>query len=584
VSSLGRALIGLGVAGALIGLLELPIILGSDYIDLRGVYALGLIVAWSFIGTGLFAWWRRPSNRVGALMVAVGFAFFFKGLVPANNSWLFLIGTVFDNLAIVLFIQLLLVFPTGRLQGRLQWAIAAGAWILGVGFQFLSMLFLKTPDGDIVDRSPSNPILIHDNHDLAAALLGLQQLLAIVPVAALAVLIVRRWARATTAQRKALSPVLWTGGLMTGFLLLQFLTDLAGLPDSVVSPLDLAGLLAFAAMPFAFLIGLLRSRIWRAAALDELVEDLGRTPAAGHRLRDSLADALEDPSLELAYWLPEQERYVDAAGRPVELPKPRSGRSSVLVERGGERIAAIVHDSSLADEPDLIRTSGAALALALENERLDAALRARVEELRESRTRIVKAADDERRKLERDLHDGAQQRLVALALTLRLARTKLDSDAAGAAELLDEASQELGLATDELRELARGIHPAILTDRGLEAAIDALAGRAPLPVEVAGMPPDRLPAEIESAAYFVVAEALTNVAKYAQATHAVVSVAKSNGVVTVEVRDDGVGGADPSRGTGLRGLADRVSALDGRLQTSSPDGAGTIVRAVVPCE
>jgi signal transduction histidine kinase len=221
--------------------------------------------------------------------------------------------------------------------------------------------------------------------------------------------------------------------------------------------------------------------------------------------------------------------------------------------------------------------------LALENERLDAALRARVEELRESRSRIVKAADEERRRLERDLHDGAQQRLVALALTLRLARSKLDGEPEAAAELLDEAASELGLATEELRELARGIHPAVLTDRGLEAAIDALAGRAPIPVQLVELPHGRLPSDVESAAYFVVAEALTNIAKYARATHAEVRIAQSNGVVTVEVRDDGVGGADPSRGTGLRGLADRIASLDGRLDLSSPADGGTVVRAVVPC-
>jgi signal transduction histidine kinase len=226
------------------------------------------------------------------------------------------------------------------------------------------------------------------------------------------------------------------------------------------------------------------------------------------------------------------------------------------------------------------RTAG----LQLENVRLDAELQDRIEELRASRARIVQASDTARRRLERDLHDGAQQRLVALALDLKLARGKLDKDPAAAAELLDASIQELAEATSELRELARGIHPALLTDRGLGPALEAIASRAPIPVEVAPVPEMRLPGPVESAAYFVVAEALTNVSKYAKASHAEVTVSRSNGKVVVEVRDDGVGGANPAAGSGLSGLADRVAALDGLLDVESPRGGGTVVRAEVPCE
>jgi signal transduction histidine kinase len=254
-----------------------------------------------------------------------------------------------------------------------------------------------------------------------------------------------------------------------------------------------------------------------------------------------------------------------------------------MVRHEGATVAALVHDKRLKEQPELLETVSAAAALALENQRLDAALRARVEELRTSRARIVEASYAARRRLERDLHDGAQQRLVALALDLRLARTKFDADPAAAAELLDASIAELAQATDELRELARGIHPAVLTDRGLGAALDALATRAPLPVELGSVPEERLPEPVETAAYFVVAEALTNVAKYAEATHAEVSVERANGTLRVEVRDDGVGGADPAAGTGLRGLADRIAALDGKLDVTSPSGSGTVVRAEVPC-
>jgi signal transduction histidine kinase len=227
--------------------------------------------------------------------------------------------------------------------------------------------------------------------------------------------------------------------------------------------------------------------------------------------------------------------------------------------------------------------AGASAALALENERLKAELRARVGELRASRARIIEAGDGERHRLERDLHDGAQQRLVALALTLRLARGQLERDPAAAAGLIEGAMGELGEALAELRELARGIRPTLLAERGLDPALRALAGRVPVQVELVGAPRERLPGQVETAAYFVVAEALTNVAKYAAASQASVWLGREDGRMVVEVRDDGVGGADPASGSGLRGLADRVAALDGRLVVESPPGQGTLVRAEIPC-
>jgi signal transduction histidine kinase len=239
---------------------------------------------------------------------------------------------------------------------------------------------------------------------------------------------------------------------------------------------------------------------------------------------------------------------------------------------------------SLAEGPELVQAAGAAASLALENERLDAELHAKLEELRASRARIVRSGDEARRRTERDLHDGAQQRLVSLALTLRLARSRLKEEPERALEMLERAGQELDIALAELRELARGIHPAVLSERGLDAALQGLAHRAPVPVELAEQAAERLPKPLEAAAYFVVAEAITNVAKYANASHATVSVQRQNGTVVVEVADDGVGGADPGKGSGLRGLADRVSALDGWLEVISESGLGTTVRATIPCE
>jgi signal transduction histidine kinase len=300
-------------------------------------------------------------------------------------------------------------------------------------------------------------------------------------------------------------------------------------------------------------------------------------------LREALADALGDPTLQLVYWRQSAGHHVTYQGHRIDLPEPGSGRAVAEVERDGKRVGAIIYDSALRDDPSLVRAAAAAAALQLENERLEAELRARVEELQTSRSRLVDVSMGERRRLERDLHDGAQQRLVALSLQLGLARRKLEDDPVTGGLLLDAARSELNRALEELRELARGIHPAILTDRGLGAALHALAERAPLPVDLHQMPEDRLPPAVEAAAYFVVAESLTNVAKYSSAEHATVRVGREDGVAVVEVRDDGVGGADPTSGTGLRGLADRVAALDGRLEVHSPPGGGTVIRANIPC-
>ena len=212
------------------------------------------------------------------------------------------------------------------------------------------------------------------------------------------------------------------------------------------------------------------------------------------------------------------------------------------------------------------------------------ALRERVDDLRGARQRIIDAADEERRRIERDLHDGAQQRMVAVAVTLGLAQAQFESDPGQARELIAQAREEAQLAVKELRELARGIHPALLSDRGLGAALEALAARAPVPVDVVGVPEQPLAPQIEACAYFVTAEALTNVAKYAHAQEATVELSLVNGSLRLEVRDDGVGGADLDAGTGLRGLRDRVDALDGRFDVDSPLGAGTTVTVEMPLD
>jgi signal transduction histidine kinase len=298
-------------------------------------------------------------------------------------------------------------------------------------------------------------------------------------------------------------------------------------------------------------------------------------------VRELLAESLGDRSVAIAYWLPDREAFVDEAGRPVALPEPGSGRAWTAVEQDGRRVAAIVHDAALDTSPELVEAAAAASSLAIDNERLKADLRARVEDLRVSRLRIVEAADEARRRIERDLHDGAQQQLLALALELRVLRSSISDPEAG--PLVDGLAVRLEAALSDLRELARGIHPAILTRSGLDPAIEALAKRSPIPVEVQSAIEGRLAPAVEAAAYFVVAEALTNVARYAEAGQARVELrGDGNGGIVVVVADDGVGGADASAGSGLRGLQDRLAVVDGVLTIDSPTGAGTRLEATIP--
>jgi signal transduction histidine kinase len=581
MTSLSRALWALAGAGFVMGLAVLALILTNDDLELRGLWAAGgLVVGWSFIGVGLFAWRRRPDNRVGMLMVATGFAWLAAGASLSDLALTFTLGRVFGSVYLAVFLHLLLAFPSGRLQSRFERRIVAGAYLLTTVGLLPLYLFADPADLDCGD-CPDNLLLVNANETLVNLIGGALNLVAAVLIAAVLLILVRRWRRATPGQRRLLVPVYSAGVTVTLVLIGVVLLQTGGVNTKTLDAVALATLVPFGLVPYMFLATLIRARMIQTGAVGELVARMGDAPRRGE-LSAELARALGDPSLELYFWLPEDERFVDARGRSVELPEPGSGRGVTRVERDGGLIAAIVHDALILDrELDAI---GAAASMALENERLDAELRAKVQEVRASRARMLRIGLEERRRLERDLHDGAQQRLVSMALNMRLARDRMREDPGIAERLLEGAGEELEAALEELRELARGIHPAVLSDRGLDAALETLANRAPLPVELNPLPKERLPEAIELAAYFVVAEALTNVAKYADASHAKVNVVRRNGRLLVEVVDDGVGGADPDNGTGLRGLADRLAVIEGRLEIDSPAGRGTTIRARIPCE
>jgi signal transduction histidine kinase len=548
----------------------------------RGLWiAADLVIGGGFAGVGLFAWYRRPDNRVGVLMVATAFAWYISLLELTEPPLLFTLGFWLENLYVATAIHLLLAFPSGRLETATDRALVAVTYVAVTLCWAPLVLFLDPAARGCVD-CPENVLLVDSQASFGMSWLdGMSVLGVVVPLAVLARL-VQRWRQASRPLRRAVTPVFVAGGALMVILATVLAIMLAGGSDDLTEVVFYSSLPALALVPYLFLAGLARDRMLRGRGLGGLVRRLGASLGRGE-LRAALADALGDPSVELAYWLPDSRQYVDAEGRPVELPPSGSTRAITGVEREGRRIAAIVHDPTLLEDPERVREAGAAAALALENERLEAELRAKVEEVRASRSRLVEVGLRQRRRLERDLHDGAQQRLVSLALSLRMAREKLGPEAGEARQLLDRSREELDQALNELRELARGIHPAVLSDRGLGAAVEALAHRAPLPVEVGELPAERLPEHVELTAYFVISEALTNVAKYASASRASVAVTKSNGRLTLEVSDDGVGGADVKLGTGLRGLADRLEAIEGRLDVESRPGGGTTVRASMPC-
>ncbi len=554
----------LGGAGAVILLAR-----SDSTPDRAATAALTLFTAWSFIGAGLIAWRRRPDYRIGQLMIITGLLWLLSALPAGNTAGFFTVGNLCSTLGKASFLLVLLGYPEGRLHNGYERALAVVVWVDVTVMQALVLLF--TP-------SPRNLILQGGHAQLAVNLHSAQRWIAFAVVAAALALVATRLRSASPPMRRALQPVLAAGTIT---LIAVGLALVANESDWAIAPqLVLAQIAAFGIVPLAMLGGLFRSRLDRAAVAD-LVLDLGSGVEPG-RLRESLARALGDSSLRVAYWLPERGVYADAAGRTVTLPHDDTRRAVTVVESADGPTAALVHDPGVREDRELLDAVKAAAAMALEKEGLTAELRAKVEELRASRSRIVEAGDIERRRLERNLHDGAQQRLLALAFSLGLAESQPPTETDEIRALLASAKAEVNTTLEELRELARGIHPNILSDRGLKTALQGVAGRASIPIRLS-VTDDRLPEPVEVATYYLVCEAIANAVKHAQAKHVDVLVERRNGNVVVEVSDDGVGGASASAGSGLRGLVDRVEALDGHLYLTSPAGGGTTIRGELPC-
>jgi signal transduction histidine kinase len=527
------------------------------------------LIGGSFAASGLIAWRRRPDSRSGPLMTATGFGFLASPLLAQIEAGAAQTGaTVLSDLWAIPFSALMLTFLTGgRLVSTIdRWAVASFVLPLIV-LQVVWLLFLEE-DGNI--------LLAFPDAQIASAVDKAQRALSGLACAFTIVLIALQWRAASRPRRRALLPSVAGAFALALFALLVTNDLVTGARSDLLLWFAVTSLIT---VPLAFLAGLLRSRLARGG-LTELFREL-RT-MRGPALQSALAKTLGDPGLVVAYPVSGRDGYIQADGTPAALPGKGDHRRIVPMEHNGRTIAALVYDASLDDDPELVEAVSAAAAIALENEHLHAEAQARMAELRASRERLVTAGDMERRRLERDLHDGAQQRLVAISMQLRYLQSRIREDPSTAEELVTTATDELALSLEELRELARGIHPAVL-DHGLDTALESLAARSPVPVTVDYDVGERLPAPVELAAYFVASEALTNVAKYAQATSVAVRVRRTAAQAVIEIADDGIGGADAGGGSGLRGLADRVEALDGTLRVRSPAGAGTVVTAELPC-
>jgi signal transduction histidine kinase len=500
-----------------------------------------LAVGWTFIGCGLVALARRPESRSGPLMAATGFTWFlgnFAGVGVAAVAW---VAAHLVYLHRGPLVQLVLAYPSGRPGSRL----VRGAVAVGYAAAVITPAW----------RS-------------AGATIVLAGLLVAVSARGYVGAVGRtRRARLIALQATAgLSLVL--AGTAAARLLLP--------PEQVSGPSLLVYEVALCVLAGGLLAGLLVAP-WQRAAIADLVVELGEVRS--DTVRGELSRALGDPSLELGYWLADRAVFVDADGRVLSLPDAGSGRSVTTVEREGQPVAVLVHDPAVLEDPGLVEAVTSAAQLAAANARLRAEVQARVVELGASRRRILAARDEERRRLERRLHEGAEAQLAKLAVTLRrgqgLAAGKQARDQIGRAE------EQLVRTLEELRRLAHGLHPRVLAEHGLTDALAALAKDLALPVEIK-VTGDQLPERVAVAAYFVCAEALANVAKHAAAARVALAVTASEDRVKVEIADDGVGGADAARGSGLRGLADRVETLGGTLQVESVPGHGTRLAAEIP--
>src|SRR5499427_2911478 len=584
VTSLRAGALALGALGAGFGLLTLAEARSAPGGSFGGTSWVGAVAelgaGWSLIAAGVAESWRRPASRAGLLLVWAGIGWFFTDW---NNPGLgspaaFTFGLIASALAAPLVAHAALAYPAGRLDSRvdvrvLVFAYAGAGLVLGL----LPALFFD-PGRQGCGLCPANLVLVRSEPALADGLQRVGLLLGLSWAAGLVAAGIRRLVRASPPLRRMLWPVLVPSGC---YVLLAGLDLAHSLPRGTLGndPLDYRLWLGEAACLVLMALGVswawVRDRRTRSAVV-RLVMDAAQSPPPGG-LRDVLAGMLGDPGLELAYPVGEPPRYVRTDGQPVGIGPGRDETLTPLA-RGGRTVAVLRHRAGLLDDPGLVQEVAAAARLGMENERLQAEVLAQLQDLQAAQARIVAGGDAERRRLERDLHDGAQQRLVALSLALRLPGPPPGpAPAPRLTTLIGQAGHELRLAIDELRELAHGIYPAVLADEGLAAAVEALAETSAIPITVGHLPQERLPAPVEAAGYFLIAEASGLIATRPGAEGATVDARHEGDRLIIQITSDAAAQPGQDLETALLDVTDRVGALGGRLRAGqAPAGAITI--------
>jgi signal transduction histidine kinase len=535
------------------------------------------VVGLSFLAAGIAAWRRWPASRLCWLFSVPGYLWLLPNVGYLPYALTFTFANVIANAYSASLAHLGLAWPTGRLRSRFELWLVVVLYAWNIGLSLGTAFFWDPRTSGCGSGCPSNLLMVDGSNTINNTIDAWSVPGSILLTATVLVLVIRHWQLAQGWSRRMLAPLVWIAIAVVALSVVQTLNMNLTLPLPRFAIDELAPLILLLG-PAIFVTSTMLARAARGAVGAAVVDlEPGSSPGG---LRDALALAIGDSTLQLAFRLPEGG-YTDTAGKRLDLASLGSGRAVTPI--GGTGEAVLVHDQTLEHEPQLVRLTASAASLALEHSRLQAEVQAQLEQVRASRARIVEAGDSERRRLERDLHDGAQQRLVTLALALSMARDLAAKADPGLEALIESASKEAREALTELRELARGIHPAVLTQAGLAGAVQALAERSPVATTIAEVPRQRFPPAIEATAYFVVSEALANVAKHAQASSVRVTVRTQPGHLVVTVSDDGTGGATPDDGSGLRGLSDRVAAAGGVLNIHSPPGSGTRLEADIPC-
>jgi signal transduction histidine kinase len=542
------------------------------------------------LAVGLWAWRKHEDARFGRVLFGAGCLFFVATLAESSNEIVYSIGRVGIWLTALAVPALLLAFPSGVLRTMAERTIV-GALAGVVALLLLPTMFMveahptPVPFASCSSDCPANAFMVlhHQPHFVKAFNYPAAGTATVLLLLVVAGILARRVRQATAVLRRTLSPMLAVA-IVCGLLVAAYLLVRRVSPNSAaLDPIGWASALCIPGIAVAFLIGLFRRRFFEARALERLAFRLRNHPEADE-LRRVLVEVLGDPSLEIVYRAPGPDGWVDAAGHRVDLPRETGRRCVTGVHSEDHPVAALVYDSAFSEQRELMAAAGSFALASLENTRLAAQVEASLDELQESRARIQAAADSERLRIERDLHDGAQQRLVALRIRLGLAAKLTEEEPRRGSALLFHLGRELEEALEEIRSLARGIYPSVLADRGLEEALGAVARRAPIATTVDARDLSRYPTEVESAVYFCCLEALQNVAKHAKGASSIWISLVDDGALRFAVVDDGAGFSKErvTAGTGVINMRDRLAALGGELKIHSAPGEGTQVVGAVP--